>query len=155
MTAEDAGGRGGAGTPLVSEPNGVAQHDPGRGRTSRVLLVEDEPAIVTLVTAALERDGYEVTSRANGRDALELCAVPEERIDLLITDVVVPGVGGGDLVGATRAQRPELPVLLISGYAGSRLEDVELRRGHTEFLAKPFRLAELLAVVSRLVGGGR
>jgi CheY-like chemotaxis protein len=87
-----------------------------------VLLVDDEPAIVRALQFGLKRRGFEVLSQANGRDALTVLKSPR-KLDLLLSDVIMPGgISGIELARASRAIRPELPVLLTTGYAYDLLE---------------------------------
>jgi signal transduction histidine kinase/CheY-like chemotaxis protein len=117
--------------------------------TKRVLLVEDDDAVRTLTQKILERDGYPVTT-ADGPDlALELLA--ENDYDLLVTDVVMPGMGGRELADLARERRPELKILFVSGYTA----DEVLRRGVQEddvdFLNKPFTSAQLSEKVGTIL----
>lgn len=119
----------------------------GRGR---LLLVEDEEAVRIFSATALRSKGYEVLEARSGDEALELLQSmgPEESLDLLITDVVMPRVDGPSLVRAARRHRPTLQVIYISGYAEDSLrarlrgEDARAR-----YLPKPFSLRQLAAEV--------
>ncbi|MBI3927888.1 MAG: response regulator [Armatimonadetes bacterium] len=103
-----------------------------------ILLVEDEDAVRTFLRASLGRCGYRVVEAANGEEALVLAAELGSRLDLLVSDVVLPRLGGPDLARRLRADRPDLRVLLTSGYSrGSDLATFP-------FLRKPFT-AEVLA----------
>ncbi|MBX3470997.1 MAG: response regulator [Planctomycetes bacterium] len=105
--------------PVTPEPAGrVALPPPARGV---VLLAEDEPAVRTMVTRALEGVGYTVLPCGSGEEALAAAAARAGPIDLLVTDVVMPGCSGIDLVARLRADRPNVPVLLMSGHAADAL----------------------------------
>ncbi len=104
-----------------------------------ILLVEDEPAVRMLLAEALERAGYLVRQARNGEEALALFEAHKESIDLLVTDLRMPLMGGADLVKQLRAAAPALKVICVSGYPGAR--DPAITR---HFLAKPFSRAELL-----------
>lgn len=108
-----------------------------------ILLAEDEEAVRSIVAAVLERSGYQVLAAANGSDAIELYHRQGGGIDLLITDVVMPGMNGCILAARLQKERPALPVLFVSGYTE---EDV-LREGIStnpgSLLAKPFTAQEL------------
>jgi CheY-like chemotaxis protein len=114
-----------------------------------ILLVEDEPAVSAFVCRVLRRGGHEVTAAATGEEAVRLL---DEGllVDLLITDVILPGMGGRAVATAARARHPGLEVLYISGYS----EDAIVREGRVEpglaFLEKPFTPAQLLAKVRGL-----
>ncbi|MDB5416222.1 MAG: domain S-box protein, partial [Rubritepida sp.] len=120
------------------------------GRT--VLLVEDEPAVRALAAEALRELGLTVLEAEDGPSGLAILA-GTTRVDLLVTDVGLPGLNGRQLADAARERRPTLPVLFITGYAGGALDD-GLPSGMAA-IAKPFSL-DLLAtrVASMLAGEG-
>jgi CheY-like chemotaxis protein len=103
-----------------------------------VLLVEDEDPVRALAHEMLTSQGYRVLEAASGADALALAARHPGAIDLLVTDVVMPGMDGGELVHHLTTARPHLRVLYISGYS----DDALMREGVSEadcaFLQKPF-----------------
>jgi two-component system cell cycle sensor histidine kinase/response regulator CckA len=106
-----------------------------------VLLVEDEPMVRSVAERALTRHGYQVITADNGEEALEIVARGEP-IDLLISDVVMPGMDGPTMVREARKSRPELKILFMSGYAEEQLRksiDIE----NVNFLPKPFSVTEL------------
>jgi two-component system, cell cycle sensor histidine kinase and response regulator CckA len=108
-----------------------------------ILLVEDEAMVRAVAERALTRHGYTVLTAENGEAALEVLA-REDKVDLMITDVVMPTMDGPTMVREARKTRPELPILFISGYAEEQLrKSIDFDR--VSFLAKPFsvqRLAE-------------
>lgn len=108
-----------------------------------VLLTEDEDAVRTVAVAALERRGYRVLAAADGDAAIAISRAFPGRIDLLVTDVVMPGISGRELADALTRARPGLPVLYVSGYT----EDIELLAGlsgdERSLLPKPFTSLEL------------
>jgi PAS domain S-box-containing protein len=117
-----------------------------RGRET-VLLVEDDEQVRRLVVAALKRYGYEVVEADCGPVALEKYASLAARIDLLITDVVMPGgMSGIELAAALRREQPVIPVMLMSGYHAQGLDH---GIPNSTYLAKPFAIPELLAQVRR------
>jgi two-component system cell cycle sensor histidine kinase/response regulator CckA len=106
-----------------------------------VLLVEDEPMVRSVAERALTRHGYQVITADNGEEALEILA-RGETIDLLISDVVMPGMDGPTMVREARKSRPDLKILFMSGYAEEQLRksiDIE----NVNFLPKPFSVTEL------------
>lgn len=111
---------------------------PSPGGTETILLVEDEPAVLTLMGTALERKGYRILKAATALEATTLWRA-HPGIRLLVTDLVLPGgVGGGDLAATLCAERPDLKVLLVSGYS-SDLSGTEIRQEPgRHFLQKPF-----------------
>jgi two-component system cell cycle sensor histidine kinase/response regulator CckA len=115
-----------------------------------VLLVEDEPMVRTVAERALTRHGYSVITADSGEAALEILGRGEQ-IDLLISDVVMPGMDGPTMVREARLSRPELKILFMSGYAEEQLRksiDIE----NVNFLPKPFSVTELAEAARRAVG---
>ena len=123
---------------------------PSHGKET-VLVVEDEALVRALVRRTLQRAGYVVFEAANGQEAMRVCESLTQPLDLLLTDVVMPGIGGRELVRRVLASRPATRVLFMSGYA----DDAVMRRGilevGAEFLQKPFTLDELRARVRALL----
>ena len=115
-----------------------------------VLLVEDEPMVRSVAERALTRHGYEVITADNGEDALEILARGDP-IDLLISDVVMPGMDGPTMVREARKSRPDLKILFMSGYAEEQLRksiDIE----NVNFLPKPFSVNELAEAARNAAG---
>jgi len=109
-----------------------------------ILVVEDEAGIRALVRKILRRQGYEVLEAANGEDALALCREHGPRVELLITDVLMPQMGGRELVERLQTQGHAMKVLYVSGYTGdTTIYSGDLPAG-TAFLQKPFTLGSLL-----------
>ncbi|MGZ4287311.1 MAG: PAS domain-containing hybrid sensor histidine kinase/response regulator [Solirubrobacteraceae bacterium] len=114
------------------------------------LVVEDEPALRRLVRSVLDAEGYHTFEAANGRQALEFLERHQGTIDLVLTDVVMPEVGGPELGHRLATLRPETQVIYMSGYADSRLLNRGLRDQPTNVLRKPFSPDELAARVAGL-----
>jgi PAS domain S-box-containing protein len=108
-----------------------------------VLLVEDEPMILRVARLALERRGYRVLSADNGLAALELVRATTEHIALLITDVVMPKLGGSELAARLSEVRPGIKVLYTSGYAENALAIQGVMKARVNFIQKPYALATL------------
>jgi two-component system cell cycle sensor histidine kinase/response regulator CckA len=119
-----------------------------QGETGTVLVVEDEPRVRALAARALERSGYTVLTAADGEGALAVAATSLDRIDLVLTDVAMPGIDGRALVGKLRALRPDLPVLFMSGFTSAGPGELE-----APLLAKPFTPDALVARVQELTRG--
>ena len=115
-----------------------------------ILLVEDETMVRAVAERALARHGYTVLVAENGEAALEILD-REERIDLMICDVVMPTMDGPTTVRAARKQHPELPILFISGYAEEQLRK-SIDIPNVSFLAKPFSVQELAEAVRGMLG---
>jgi PAS domain S-box-containing protein len=128
---------------LAGEVEGPAPLDRG---TETILLVEDEPAVLSYATSALEELGYRVLSAARGSEALHILQ-NNRSVDLVVTDVVMPGMSGLELLDAIRRESPKLPVLLMSGYSGGLVEHARPDGVDAPFLAKPFRMKELAEAV--------
>jgi CheY-like chemotaxis protein len=122
-----------------------------RGEGERVLVVEDEAALRKLFVKMLESLGYRVTTAANGGEAL--LAVEEEgvRPDLLITDVVMPGMSGSVLAERLRQTQPDLKVLYMSGYTDNAIVHHGVLDAGTPFLQKPFNIVDLGAKIRELL----
>ncbi|MDO9370370.1 MAG: response regulator [Sphingopyxis sp.] len=123
----------------------TASDDTAATPSARTILAVDDDPIILMNTAALLEDlGHQVFEASSGQEALDQLARRPE-IDLLITDHAMPGMTGSELIDAARALRPELSVILATGFSG---EDVVSSRGLTR-LNKPYSFAELQVAVSR------
>jgi two-component system, cell cycle sensor histidine kinase and response regulator CckA len=103
-----------------------------------VLLVEDEPAVRLLTANVLRTLGYEVIEAADGAEAVEAARNSKRPIDLMITDVIMPHLGGREAVEQIRATRPELRVLFVSGYTDDAIVRHGVLQAEMPFLHKPF-----------------
>ncbi|MGQ0804722.1 MAG: PAS domain S-box protein [Actinomycetota bacterium] len=121
------------------------------GGTETVLLVEDEAAVRTLASQVLARLGYSVLEAADGMQALEVADAHDGRIDLLLTDVVLPRASGIEVAEKLTADDPHLRVLFISGYTEAAVGHESALDGH--FLPKPFQPAELTRRVREILDG--
>ncbi|MDZ7781102.1 MAG: two-component regulator propeller domain-containing protein [Gemmatimonadota bacterium] len=121
--------------------------DAGSRPSHTILLVEDDDAVRPLMARVLERAGYAVIEASSGSEALEITAGPNRSIDLIVSDVVMPGMSGRELSDAVREHCPDAAVLLVSGHH----EDEVLRKGINEqevaFLRKPFDTRDLVQAV--------
>ena len=115
--------------------------------TRTILVVDDEAAILEIVARMLRYRGHQVLVATSGARGVELCAAHHEPVDLLITDVTMPGQSGTDLAGQLMGRYANLRVLFISGNADPTPSDADSR---TSFLQKPFTIGELAAAVSEL-----
>ncbi|MEY2928146.1 MAG: hypothetical protein RL367_2623 [Pseudomonadota bacterium] len=117
--------------------------------TGIVLLVEDEDMVRAVAQRALTRNGYTVVTAANGEEALEILAGRDD-IDLLVSDVVMPVMDGPTMVRRVRAERPDLPVLFMSGYAEEQLRKT-IDLDQMGFLPKPFSVQQLSDAVRTMM----
>ena len=118
----------------------------------RIVLCEDEAAVRDLVAAVLRRSGYDVVTATTPAEALLLVADRAAPADLLLSDVVMPGMSGPDLAQRARSLRPDLRIVLMSGYAPESL-DRDAIGWDAAFLAKPFTPARLAHVVRNVLDG--
>ncbi len=103
-----------------------------------ILLVEDEQAVRTLVARVLTNSGYKVIEANSGSDGWQTFQAHDTEIDLLLTDVVMPGIGGRELADRVRARRPNVKVLYMSGYMDDPALRQVLMQSHAALLSKPF-----------------
>ena len=134
-------------------PPALAAPPRARGGACRILVVEDERAVRDLVSRALTRRGYAVEVACSAEEALERLQCDPGGVDLLLSDIVMPGMNGHALATKLRTDRPSLKVVLMSGYA-----EEEVRRQTTgaavfTMLRKPFTMAQLHATVADAVQG--
>ncbi|MEZ5773770.1 MAG: response regulator [Hyphomicrobiaceae bacterium] len=145
---------------FVSEPAEAAPSQRGERReksrdltgTGTVLLVEDEEAVRRIAARALARQGYQVLEAGTGAEALDVLAEHDGRVDLVVSDIVMPEMDGPTLLKALRKVNPEMKIIFISGYAEDALKSLEGGE-EFQFLPKPFQLKELVAVVKETLGG--
>jgi len=126
---------------------------PERAGAGTLLVVEDDAQVRQVTVRALERGGYRVLVAASGREAQEAFRERPGRVDLLLTDVMMPGMGGHELALALQRERPGLPVLYISGYAPDFLVERRALGEGLPLLQKPFTSEALLARVRELLAG--
>jgi PAS domain S-box-containing protein len=121
------------------------------GRGESVLLVEDEDAVRALAKRILTEGGYRVSALSQGKDALPLLQDPSREFDLLISDVVMPGMRGVELAQRAHELRPELPILMMSGYTTPLEEEDRVAMAEAPLLEKPFSRRDLLGEVRQLL----
>ena len=127
-------------------PAGAPPPAPARG-SGRVLVVEDEPALARVVERALTRAGYAVARCATGADALGVVRAAPGDVDVVLSDVAMPGMTGDQLALALRDLRPDLPVVLMTGFSHSVTAERAREIGAVALLHKPVSPAELVAAV--------
>ncbi|MBA2457966.1 MAG: PAS domain S-box protein [Gemmatimonadales bacterium] len=121
------------------------------GGTETLLLVEDETAVRSSARRLLERHGYAVLEARHGADALRVVDEAEREVDLVLTDLVMPEMGGHELVEHLRARRPDLKVLYMSGYTEKAITTDGVMPPRTGFVEKPFTAEQLLRRLRELL----
>ena len=121
--------------------------EPARDRPAKILVADDEEGVRVGLVASLELAGYDVAEARHGREAIELIGV--NRYDLIVSDVVMPGATGVELLSAVRQQGLDTPFILISAFVSDDLVSRALRDGLFAVLYKPFTIDRILGVVAR------
>jgi len=124
------------------EPHSNGQHV--------VLAVDDDAAVRGMLARLLRSRGYTVLQATDSMDARK--QLQRQRVDLVISDIVMPGESGIELRRAILKGWPELPVILVSGYSADAPAEFAARTPNTEFMQKPFAADQLLALVARMLG---
>ena len=127
----------------------LAEGPMARGRGERVLVVDDEAALVAVTSEVLRHIGYEPVGCSDG--AAALAAFDSGAIDAVIADEVMPGLSGTELARALRRRRADLPIVLVSGYTGPMLSERALAAGVTEILKKPVQSRDIAAALARVL----
>jgi PAS domain S-box-containing protein len=124
-----------------------------KGRAEKILVIEDEPSLRKLCATILKRANYQVTAAANGGEALLLVEESKLRPDLVITDVVMPGMSGKVLVDRLKKLLPDLKVLYMSGYTDNAIVHHGVLDSGTPFIQKPFEKGDLERKTRELLNG--
>ncbi|MDX6504739.1 MAG: two-component system, cell cycle sensor histidine kinase and response regulator CckA, partial [Gaiellaceae bacterium] len=130
--------------PLATDDKAPSVAD---GGSETVLLVEDDLVIQALLVDVLRRDGYEVMAAGNGAEALALIELSDRSPELLITDMAMPGMTGGELASLLRPLYPSLRVIYMSGYNNDAALSEAAETGEATFLQKPFTPSEILGTI--------
>jgi len=144
--------------PAVEEPlTTTSQNAPtkrSKGSGEKILLVEDEESVRDVTSHLLERLGYRVLEASSGEEALRLAEASREKIELLITDLVMPGINGRQLADSLRIRDPRLKVLFQSGYTADAVVHHGIVDAERTFLQKPFKLEALDKKVREILDQG-
>jgi CheY-like chemotaxis protein/anti-sigma regulatory factor (Ser/Thr protein kinase) len=132
----------------VSEPPRDSIPSEWTAGSGVVLVVEDQPQVQRATRRILTAAGYRVLSAADGEDALRVSSEHDGVIDVLVTDVIMPGLSGVELSRRLLRQNPGLAVLLVSGYAGKEITELAELGPDVQFLQKPFDAASLTSMVA-------
>ncbi|MEM7232885.1 MAG: response regulator, partial [Planctomycetota bacterium] len=120
---------------------------PSRGR--RVLVVDDEPAVLRVALASLERHGYEVLDATDGDEAIQLCERELNSLDAVVLDLTLPRLNGLQVLDRIFALRQDVPVVVCSGYNETSLQESPHREKLAAFLHKPYLPTDLVSAVRR------
>lgn len=118
----------------------------------RVLIVDDEEPILNMMVDVLGLLGYEAVGSRSGENALAVCA--EQDFDLVISDVVMPGLSGTELLCQLRQTHPELPVIMIAAFSTDENADTLKNLGAAAYLGKPFEIGAIEPLLKALIGPG-
>ena len=119
-----------------------------QSRPTRILLAEDDESLRNFLTRALERAGYEVESCPDGETAVEALDQP---FDVLLTDIVMPGIDGIEVARIAASRQPGLRIMFITGFAAVALSARDQAPAGAKVLSKPVHLREIVAEVERMV----
>ncbi|HEY6553020.1 MAG TPA: response regulator, partial [Vicinamibacteria bacterium] len=141
---------------VASVAKAGADRSPAAGGASgqTILLVDDQEMVREMTRAVLDQEGYDVVVAASGEEALRLCESSPGAIDLVIADVVMPGLSGPETIARIRVSRPGTRVIFVSGYTADALGDRNPLGPGTRFLQKPFKPDDLTDAVRTALAGG-
>jgi two-component system cell cycle sensor histidine kinase/response regulator CckA len=126
---------------------------PGRSEGGRILLVEDDPLVRSMARRSLSEAGFEVLEAANGQEALELIASDTLHLDAVLTDLAMPEIGGRQLAQRLRENRPDLPVVFMSGYTDDDVSRRGLLEAGVPFLEKPLSPGAIVRKMRQVLEG--
>lgn len=109
-----------------------------------ILLVEDEQLVCDAIESILSKSGYNVISAKSPKEALELLQVATAQPDLILTDIVMPGMRGTELVTLLKKKLPNMKIIYMSGYTDQAVSNKRLQEENSRFIGKPFTPTELL-----------
>jgi CheY-like chemotaxis protein len=141
---------------VASVAKASAGQSPAAGGASghTILLVDDQEMVREMTRAVLDQEGYDVMVAASGEEAVRVCESFTGTIDLVIADVVMPGLSGPETIARVRASRPGTRVIFVSGYTADALGDRHPLGSGTRFLQKPFKPDDLTDAVRTALAGG-
>jgi PAS domain S-box-containing protein len=141
--------------PPAQASRAAAQAASANGEGRQILVVEDEDGVRDIVCRILSKAGYEVHAAADPQAALRLCAERKLHVDALLSDVIMPGMSGTQLAAEMRRDRPDLPVLFMSGYTSGPAPGGQELPADAPLLYKPFQTDQLLTSLHHLLSARR
>ncbi len=136
----------------LSEEQNIQTEEPVQGGTERILFVDDEETILIMEKRILERLGYQVTSRTSSIEALEAFRANPDTFDLVITDMAMPNMPGDKLAVELTKIRPDIPVLLCTGFSETMSKEKAASLGINGFLLKPIVMKDLAIKIREVLG---
>ncbi len=122
------------------------------GRSRGVLVVEDEEQLLKLVSTFLESEEFRVFRARDGIEGLQEFRGHQQEIDVLLTDLGLPQLGGADLITAVRYQKPSVKIIGVSGLSGMDVSRIALRSGADMFVSKPFHIDDIFGAIRSVLG---
>jgi two-component system NtrC family response regulator len=116
-----------------------------------ILLVDDEPAVLTLCQTMLKSGGYQVLSAGSGQEAMRLLHGNVTNVDLALLDVIMPGINGVELAARIQIENPAIKIVLMSGYGPQEIASVVGDNRH-KIIWKPFKTESLLRMIENALG---
>ena len=120
----------------------------------KILLVDDEEMILSVADEMIQVLGYNVITARDGQEALDTYRDKKDQIDMVILDLIMPGMGGGETFDQLKSLNPDVKVLLSSGYSINGQASTILKRGCRGFIQKPFSLQALSQKISTTIAAG-
>ena len=117
----------------------------------KILLIDDEINVCTGCKRILEEEGYELDYELTGKDGIEKAL--KQTYDVIITDLKMPDINGVELIKEVKKKKPDVPIIMITGYASVPTAIETMKLGVVDYIPKPFKPEELVASVQKAVGG--
>ena len=115
----------------------------------RIMIIEDDEEMRSLLKDFFEEEGFETDSVSNGIDALRMLS--KDHVDLIISDVQMPGLTGLDILPRIRRLKPETPIIVMTAYGSNDVRNKSLERGATTYFEKPIRLSQLRTLIREVI----
>jgi len=113
------------------------------------MIIEDDEAMRSLLEDFFEEEGFETDSASNGADALRILS--KDHLDLIVTDIRMPGLTGLDILPGLRRLKPETPIIVMTAFGSEEVRRRSLERGATTYLEKPIHLSQLRTLIHEMI----